>query len=62
MWSQSSRGYILKLLRVVPDLIEQREVGRGERLLVDPVDEVGNGVALLVAEIDGGKSVEREIN
>ena len=52
------RRHIFQLLGVLPDLVKQTEVGRRKGRLVHLVDEVGDSVALLVAEIDGGKAVQ----
>ena len=52
------RRHIFQLLGVLPYLVEQTEVGRCECRLVHLVDEVGDSVALLVAEIDGSKAVQ----
>ena len=54
-------GDVVELVGVVPDLVEELKVRCGHRRLVDPVDEVGNGVAPLVAEVDGGEAVQRHV-
>ena len=55
-------GYVLNLFRVVPHLVEKRQVGAGERRLFDSVDEVGDGVAGLVPKVNGRKAVKRLID
>ena len=53
---------VLRLFRVVPDLIEQRHESGRCCWLVHLVDDVGDGIALLVAKIHGGKTVQRHVD
>ena len=51
-------SHILKLLWVIPDLVKQVEIGGGEGWLVHFVDEIGNRIALLVAEVDSREAMQ----
>ncbi len=55
-------GHVLELFPVVPDLVEPAEKTRGHRGARKLVDDVGQRIALLVAEIDGGEPLDREID
>ena len=55
-------GDVLQLFGVVPDLIEEVEVSGGEGLLIQLVDHIRNGIAGLVAEVNGGEAVERHVD
>ena len=55
------RRHVLQLFGVVPDLVEQTEVGSREGGFVHLVDEVGHRIALLVAEIDSGEAVQGHV-
>ena len=54
-------GHVLQLGRVAPDLVEQAEIGCRKGWLVHPVDQIGDGVALLIAQINGSEAVQRYI-
>ena len=55
-------GDVLQSLGVVPDLIEQVEVGGRDRRVGHLVDDVGNRIALLNPEINRREPVQRQIN
>lgn len=54
-------GHIFQLFGVVPDLVKQAQVRGRKGRLVHLVDEVRDGVALLVAEIDSGEPVQGHV-
>lgn len=53
------RGYILKLLRVAPDLLEQTEEHASVGRLIETRDDVRERVAFLVTKVDSGKPLNR---
>lgn len=55
------RGHVLQLFGVIPNLVEQAEVGSCEGRLVHLVDEVRHRVALLVTEVHSREAVERHV-
>ena len=55
------RGHVLQLFGVVPDLIEQAEVGGCKGGLVHFVDEVGDRIAGLVTQVHRRETVERHV-
>ena len=55
-------GDVLELFPVVPDLVEEPQVAIGHRGAGELVDDVREGAALLVAEVDGSEALEREVN
>ena len=55
-------GYILQLVGVVPDLVEQAQEGGGGGGLIHPVDDVRHGIAALVAQVNGGKAVQGHVD
>ena len=55
-------GDILQFFLVGPDLFEQAQVALGHHRAGELVDDVREGVALLIAEIHGSESLEREID
>ncbi len=51
-------GHIFNFFGITPNLVEQaQKVGRVRRV-IKPIDEVGDGVALLITQVDGGKAVQ----
>ena len=55
-------GDVLEFFPVAPNLLEQAQVAVGHGSSGELVDDVGKRAALLIAEIDGGESLERKID
>jgi hypothetical protein len=55
------RGHVFQFFGVVPDLVEQAEVGGGKGRLVHLVDQVGDRIARLVTQVHRRKAVERHV-
>ena len=54
-------GHIFKFCRVTPDLVKKLKVCRCESRLVYPIDNVGNGITLLISQINSGETMQRHI-
>ena len=55
-------GDILHLVGVIPYGVEELKILQGDCRVVKSVDKIGYGIALLIAEIDGGKTLKRYID
>ena len=51
-------SHVLEFFGVVPNLVEQTEVGGRKGSPVHLVDKVGHRIAFLVSEIDSGEAVQ----
>ena len=54
-------GYIFKFCWIIPDLVKELKVCRCKGRLVYPVDDVGNGITLLISQIHSGEAMQRHI-
>src|SRR5699024_2606349 len=52
-----SGGHVLKFLRIAPDLLEKVEEHAGVGRLIETSNDVRERIALLVAQVDSGKSL-----
>ena len=55
-------GDVFDEFGIAPDLVEGGEINLCDRRHVEPVDNVRDGVAPLVAEVDGGEALEGEVD
>jgi hypothetical protein len=57
-----ARGHVFQFVRIIPYLLEQAEEHAGMGRLVEAGDDVRERIAFLVAQIDGGKALQRHVD
>ena len=57
-----ARGHVFQLVAVIPYLIEEAEEHAGMRRFVEAGDDVRERIAFLVAQINGGKALQRHVD
>ena len=55
-------GHVFELVGISPNLVKQAQKNAGIGGLVELVDDIGDGIAALVAQIHSGKAVQRHVN
>ena len=55
-------GHVFQFVGVIPDLVKQAKVGGRKGRFVHFVDDIGNRITGLIAQINSGKAMQRQVN